>query len=487
MKPTRQGRELSHIRIIFAIKHHARASSDRANTNMMTEDIKCPLPQSEEALVPYIHTRLEALRMRLGATDYLTSQLGGLDDSITHVELACPSPLLHTKHNASSIPDGVYASYIAALDSHHQARARHERLRKELEELAAQHVKSKAEAATARKHDALADYVSLLRQRRQRNSLTVFSDTLSHISDVQPDPISTNLRRAVKERLGDPPEPPRSLPQSKETGLKLESLTLRLKKDVLTAKHDMDKATRRLTTAREGCGGVPGPSLSTQVHALRCARDALINWMEGELAKISEDDEEAEKGNSSQVEVDRELLSPEDLQQRIDRFYATYIDSRKRLVAAISVCTSQADAGSRSCLVLPAQDDTPSMTSNDKQSTPSNVDTSQLLPFLPVLQHIASSEKALMQQQTYLGRQFSSLSASNLDLIRRLAGESHLVAPGVRSPLAWVEAAQEASRETESFVERLLIAGERDAQDVERQLEQKRRRRELLAKLIEAA
>lgn len=103
--------------------------------------MSCPIPQVEDALSPYIHTRQETHRIRQTLTEYLKKQLQ--DDSeqpLSHLSLTCPPPSL--KANTTSIPsEGLYKQYLEALAAHQRAQERYAAIKEEIHELNDDHVR----------------------------------------------------------------------------------------------------------------------------------------------------------------------------------------------------------------------------------------------------------------------------------------------------------------------------------------------------------
>lgn len=102
--------------------------------------MSCPIPQVEDALSPYIHTRQETHRIRQALTEYLKTQLHhDSEQPLSHLSLTCPPPSLKAK--TTSIPsDGLYKQYLEALTARRRAQERYAAIKEEIHELNDEHV-----------------------------------------------------------------------------------------------------------------------------------------------------------------------------------------------------------------------------------------------------------------------------------------------------------------------------------------------------------
>lgn len=97
--------------------------------------MSCPIPQVEDALSPYIHTRQETHRIRQTLTEYLEKQLHDESEQpLSHLSLTCPPPSLKAK--TILLPsDGLYKQYLEVLRSHQHAQERYAAIKEEIHEL----------------------------------------------------------------------------------------------------------------------------------------------------------------------------------------------------------------------------------------------------------------------------------------------------------------------------------------------------------------
>ncbi|KAK3068357.1 hypothetical protein LTS18_000695, partial [Coniosporium uncinatum] len=235
--------------------------------------LPCPLPQVQEALSPYIHPREETLRIRQSLTSHLTSQLassrtrrdGDADGDgnriISRLELACPPPTATTTTSleAKRVPadfTGLRRRYLEAVQANADARAKYDGVKAEILELRrrdagrAQSGRSgsgRGEADVEAEAEAARAYVALLRRRRLHGRLQIVQRSLAQLVELEPSPVVGDVAVMVRERVGEAPEPPLAAAgagageREGPVGV-VEGLTLKLKKEVLLAKHGLDRA-----------------------------------------------------------------------------------------------------------------------------------------------------------------------------------------------------------------------------------------------------
>ncbi|KAF2088144.1 hypothetical protein K490DRAFT_64818 [Saccharata proteae CBS 121410] len=506
--------------------------------------VPCPLPLVEEALRPYIHTRQETLQIRRAVTQHCAGHFRPLDDdddeqqSLSHLALACPlsppspedagsgSKARRRQQQRRSIAGGstgedeveftgLRKKYLDALRAHRAARERYDALSAELNEmrvLDASSEKGGEERALMTDstvavgggggHDGgVQPYISLLRQRRRLARLQVLQATLDQLADTQANPTRIDLKELLRKRVGEPPNPPSSSSAAQTAGAAGEGdavrdLVFRLKKDLLLAKRSLDaengaraSVQRKLAFSDDGedegdfLGGGK-PTLKTQVRALRCARDELISWVEGELAKIGAEDGDQEDEDDAQGARpgDYDDNAESSYEDQVQAMYDRYLSSRTALIEAIAETTTAAaklQAPSPSPI---KQDPSPEKKTSQPSPRPS-VPPSAILPHIPSLLQNAQDDRALLQQTTYLRHRLDGSADALRQLVQRLASESHLVPHHATSSREWARAAAEARMETDAFVEESVRSGEGDVEAARAVLEELRSRRERFERL----
>ncbi|KAF2099613.1 hypothetical protein NA57DRAFT_55566 [Rhizodiscina lignyota] len=415
--------------------------------------LPCPLPQVQEALEPYIHTRQETRRIREAIAQHFSSSV---DSKLyTPLRLACPTPSANINEPPDGL-DGLYRRYYDALRANIAARESYAAVKRELDE-----ARDRSIASTVQPEDGHEDrnsvqtYLQLQRQRRQYNKLQIIQDTVRSLNEQAPQTINGDIGAVLKESLGEAPEAPKLILRPGASDAQLDGLIFRLKRELLLTKNTMDEAIRVNVETHEQTKSSPEPSVETQVYALRHARDQLIGWIEGELAKIGEDDSsiiesEKEENNAG------ELPSSEVAKEQIQTLYDKYVESRKRLVESVDSAVATANAQ----LSHPTQRSDPSANKKTQQeSEGASLRFTDLITCVPNIVQASRTERSLIQQASYLRRQLGVASDDMRVTIQRLAGESYLVPPDASSMYDWARAATAKSNENDGFVREQLLAG----------------------------
>jgi len=205
------------------------------------------------------------------------------------------------------------------------------------------------------------------------------------------------------------------------------------------------------------------PSLQVQVHALERARDELVDWVQGELAKMEENSVFLE--DASPIKRPVNAVAPVDLasaESQIRESYNKYIEARAGLLEAHASLQQPLDVQTEN------QNGGQSIPSEDSNATTTKPvrPTTKLLPCLPHLAKIANNERSLLQQSVYLQNQMASANQDMEEALLRLSGESHLLPAGSKDVAIWGKMAREAEAVTEEFVKERLQASRQEVGSV---------------------
>jgi hypothetical protein len=413
-------------------------------------DLPCPLPQVEEALLPFIKTRQETLVVRQTLSSLLLEQVGR-EVPITQLILGAPTPPdLQSRPTKS---DGLYRQYSQALAAHRRAQAQYEEVKSDLDYLREQGAASRENSA--RDSDGgPRDYVKLLWQRRQHGKVQIVQTALSRLLEVEAQPAEVDVKSFVREKLGPPPDPPTMDVDQEQTESKVESLVFRFKKELIAAKSRVEDANAEKTKAEERVASLPKVPLRAQLLALDRTREELVAWMESELGKISEDSEQSvlETGPHTHGEG----YSKDQVDSQVQELYGRYVAARQSLLNNVQAVVHESQVSppkvshSRRSSVQPLPKNDPAEKA---------LSSADLLPFLPALLQSSRDEAALLQQTTFLRRQLNLASSETKKTVQRLAGESHLVGPDASDTDAWEAAAEESAKKTEAFVKEHVNTG----------------------------
>lgn len=446
----------------------------------------CPLLQVEEALAPYIRTRQETLRIRQALTKRLRSQLQ-VEGDLTHFSLVAPSSSLQAD-DASSLPDGLYSQYLEALNAHRKVQEQYEALKVEIQELQQTHQNLSDNVSS---DGSIGDHIKLLRQRQQRRKLEIIQDALTQLEETEPNATRIDLKAELKEKLGEPPQPP-SVPIEQNDGdTEMDDLIFRLKKELLTAQSHFDHANATKAEVDARTKSLPEPSAAAQITALRAARDELITWIEGELAKIPENETEGDVSdsalehfspNDNHQTSEAMLLTDEEIIAQVYSSYDRYVETRRVLIQQVKATSHQ--AGSLTAAAPEEPYSRPGTSpSKDTAGKLSQLQALDILPYLPTLIASSRTESGLLQQSAHLRRQLILTSEETSRTIQRLAGESYLVSPSAISMEAWAKAADDAAAKVKGFVEEQVRVGDESLQVAREGLQTISRRKEASEKL----
>ena len=427
-------------------------------------EFTCPLPAVQEALAPYIHNRAETLQIRREIDQYFFARLENEDENATHLTRAFLSDVANPSQFPAPI-DGVRRSYVKALQAHVTARTKFEGLRSELEELKQRTAKANDKQTDLQKTRGMDEYVALLALRQRQRRLEVIRTYLgAFTSDVNG--LNMGLRDAVKRAIGDHPEAPPPLSGNGNDRKRSDELILKLKKAVLVAKYDMDRATEINDTQRDGMKS----DLSGEVHALRHARDELVSWIEEQLAKVPEEpsihenDDAAPEANKSASQT----TTFSDIEDQ----YKSYIASRESLIHLVNSIDNPSALPaptSPTKRTLFSRHAPKSSAHSPTHATRPNVSAPQepsqiitLLPHIPALKDSSRTSQALLSQNAFLRRQLAGAEDDRKTTLERLAQESHLLPGGAQASIsAWSQAAAGGRKEMRKFVEEKTSVGEK--------------------------
>ncbi|KAG9188505.1 hypothetical protein G6011_02428 [Alternaria panax] len=423
----------------------------------------CPIPEVDRALSSYINTREDTLRIRRALSKYLTSSLRPVNAASQgqHLNHECPQNLFAANTNPPGLKD-ARLEYLQALRARSQAQARRRELQASLEDLRNRFEdENPTQPESEYDNEVTRGYVSLLRQRRRYAELQVIQESLDKLLTAKPSTAAADPRLSIKSAIGEQPDLPAERLEQLSQAEEDQTWVFKLKQEVLEARTAMERAQAARKKAQDQLQGEP--SLQVQVHALEKARDELINWVQGELAKMEEDSVFLE--DASPVKRSVNVAAPVDLasaETQIRESYNRYTEARASLL--------EAHASLQQPLDVQADDQ------NDGHSTPSEEakttatkpvrPITKLLPYLPHLNQIANSERSLLQQSVYLQNQITSADQDIEEALLRLSGESHLLPAGSKDVAAWGKAAREAEAATEAFVKERLQASRQEVSSV---------------------
>ncbi|KAI4915532.1 hypothetical protein J4E90_003977 [Alternaria incomplexa] len=429
----------------------------------MPAQTTCPIPEVDRALSSYINSREDTLRIRRALSKYLTSSLRPVNAATQnqHLNHECPQNLSAANTNPPGLKD-TRLEYLQALRANSQAQARHRELQTSLEDLRNRYVdENPTQPESEYDNEVTRGYVALLRQRRRYAELQVIQESLDKLLTAKPSTAAADPRASIRNAIGEQPDLPAERLEQLSQAEDDQDWVFRLKQEVLEARTAMERAQAARQKAQDEMPGEP--SLQAQVHALERARDELVDWVQGELAKMEEDSVFLE--DASPVKRPVSVTAPVDLasaETQIRESYNKYIEARASLLEAhaslqqpLDVQTDDQNGGQ----TTPNEDGKAAATKPIRPIT-------KLLPYLPHLTQIANNERSLLQQSVYLQSQIASADQNIEEALLRLSGESHLLPAGSKEVAAWGKTARESEAATEKLVKERLQAARQEVGSV---------------------
>ncbi|KAF3050312.1 hypothetical protein E8E11_010501 [Didymella keratinophila] len=414
----------------------------------MPAESACPIPGVDRALSSYINSRDDTLRIRRTLSRYLTSSVRPVNNATQsqHVNHECPQGISATSTNPPGLEDSRIA-YLHALRAKAQSEAKHRELQASLEDLQSRHLDENPTLPQADHDDeSTTSYIALLRQRRKLAELNVVQESLEKLLAAKPPTQHHDPRDHLQDTIGEQPDLPAERLEQITQPEDNQSSIFKLKQEVLEARGRMDQANLTRKQASNALRDQPG--LQAQVRALERARNEIVEWMQGELAKMEEDSVFLE--DASPIKRSMQDDAPLDLESakaRIRASYDRYCAARIALIESYSNLAERPHEASRTERDATAKDSA-ELGKETKMIRPNT----KLLPHLPLLARSAQNERSLLQQAVYLQSQLAASDQELEEALLRLSGESHLLPAGTKDASAWGKVAKETENATEAFV-----------------------------------
>ncbi|KAH6638324.1 hypothetical protein C7974DRAFT_158838 [Boeremia exigua] len=418
----------------------------------MPAETACPISGVDRALSSYINSRDDTLKIRRTLSRYLTSSLRPVNHATQNQHMVHEHPLGISA--ASTNPPGLKESritYLQALRARSQAEAKHRELQTSLEDFQNRHVDENPTLPRQGQDDeSTRGYINLLRQRRKLAELTVIQESLEKLLCAQPTKRHHDPRDHVQEVIGEQPDLPAERLEQIAQPEDNQSSIFRLKQEVLDARSRMDRANIARQQANSTVRGRSG--LQGQINALEKARNEIVEWMQGELAKMEEESVFLEDASPIKRSVHEDtLVDLESAEARVRASYNRYIAARVELIKTYESLDEPLPEGKKT------ESDDAAKSSAESLRDPNLVrPITKLLPHIPQLARSAQNERFLLQQAVYLQSQLAASDQETEEALLRLSGESHLLPAGSKEASAWGKVAVEAESATETVVKKLL-------------------------------
>jgi hypothetical protein len=418
----------------------------------------CPVVEVDQALSTFIHSREETLKIRRTLSSYLITSLRPANAATKsqHLNHECPQNISATSTNPPGLR-GSRLEYLQTLRAYAQAQARYRELQASLEDVHQRHIdETPIQAQPDFDRGSAQNYVALLCQRRRIAELQIVQDSLEKLFVARPFYVPQDPKDLVHETIGEQPDLPAERLEQISQDNDDQTWIFRLKQEVLESRSNMDQANAARGEARSRSRG--RSSLFHQVHALKRARDEIVEWVQGELAKMEEDSVFLEDASP----IKRPMNTPVDLssaEKRIRHAYDQYTASRAGLLKGYQGLQHT---------TTPLTNEANHFENNfDPQQRPHvQIPMTKVVPHLPHLVRTANNDRSLLQQSVYLQSQIMSSNQDIEEALLRLAGESHLLPAGSKDVAAWGKTAGEADAATEEIVNSHLQASREEVGSV---------------------
>jgi hypothetical protein len=385
-----------------------------------SDTIPDPLKKLQRSLKPYVKQRQEATHIRRVLAAHLNANL----DPDGH-PAPRPLSLIDASCSAESTPHGIRGlqkEYLRCIRTNVNARREYDQISK------AHKAEKQAHASAPRGNetggDSMETFLSLVKQQQKHEVLCIIQDYIDMLGQ-KPTAAAEYLdpKEVLKDVKSLPQVPPEVLHvsggQQRSAGVDLKDLVDRLEKSLLGAKLLLKREQKLLAKVKSDQEKLRA-SEASRLQALGTTRNELINWIESELARASENSPEAEDegaisspGKKPTESIDAQLAS-------IQRQYSRYTKARQCLVIA---ATTQLDTQPGET----ASDETSDLVVGLSESGNANRMSHITFPYLEELVALSNEQKAIIQQKSHLTINLAKQLKESSQSLERLKHESHLL------------------------------------------------------------
>ncbi|KAH8149647.1 uncharacterized protein LAJ45_06278 [Morchella importuna] len=389
-----------------------------------------PLPAVHTALSPYIHPPQETLHIRQLATQHLTNL--SAEKRITDGSGSTDEfrRFLDFELGRKGPDSSVRKEYLIALRENLQAKREYEDILREGDDDSPGDEGGVKVLEEEEEEGWRELYLNTLKLRRQHERLELLRVYLNTVSNPTAEDLAAEAAESFNEQ---PPAPPIQLTAQRGTGIGsdseeikagVEAMILRLEKEVVAAYEALEQEKNRIQDLQEGLHDDPQ---GTKKEALMRARDTLISWLEGQLARTTAggEPEDADMMDATSEEQAEGGSSAQQIVDRIQAAYNNYLRSRTELVHILASASSIDEIGP---LSIDPTDPPTELPGTMKKPIPAP----PILSVLTAMEHLlplTKYAKSLLYQRTQLS---TSLSAQQKQLLRLL--ESSLEKFSIQPP-----------------------------------------------------
>lgn len=314
------------------------------------------------------------------------------------------------------------------------------------------------------------EYLNTLKLRRQHERLELLRVYLNTISNPDPEDLAAETVNGFNE---PPPVMPvqltaqnltASVGTNEEIMAGVEQMVLRLEKEVVGAYEVLETEKVRIQDLQEGLGD---DAKGTKKEALIKARDTLISWLEGQLARTTAGGEPAPDEADSKEANEDEAQTAEQVVDRIHATYKEYLKSREELVYILASASS---TNWDQALTIDKPDTTPPLPATMKKPVPAL----PILRALTAMEHLlplVKYQKSLLYQKTQLSTALSTHQKRLLILLEStLEQQSHpppkITAATISPPIEMAQSLAAASQSASQTAYRAMNKNITDAKKI---------------------
>ncbi|KAF4946228.1 hypothetical protein FGADI_11362 [Fusarium gaditjirri] len=312
---------------------------------------------------------------------------------------------------------GIYRDYIEALKANVDARRNYE-------DAAQSNLPSSSlDKELSSSNELLEEQVSLLKLQAKQARLTAVQ---SHLDSLMQRPAAAPEYLDLEDVFHDAtclPSVPKEVVNSlvAQQSVKKADLTeqvAQLEKTVLRAKLLLRREEQLLRETRANAQSIPDViSNGIRLHALNTTRNELINWIETELSKASEDEDGDEDSSKSHSKSTADQATINNHLNIIKEKYANYLATRRSLLAS---------AGERfESSAVPVL--APSSTKQQVEEPEPASSTYLLTPYIEALLALSKKQRAMITQKAHVNTTLGKEIKDNCQSLSHLEEESQLL------------------------------------------------------------
>lgn len=378
-----------------------------------------------DALSPYVQTRQETLRIRRILTLFVAQSIENSHIKVPSPRsLAVPDDDTRVRHIPPEFT-GVRKRYLHALQTHIKAREAYERQVRGPDEAEVKAIRQNERNARNGTSAAITIQLELLQEQRKYQRLKILQKYLDQLAKQEAAKSNHLSVESIAKAVLPLPELHSGTIAESEHTRSAKDLTLRLQKAVLRAKNNLEIERGQLErlksngSSEENSAKVGSKAPDRRVLALSQTRDELIYWIEQQLAKSTEQENEESRIQSSRT--DKIPLNIARRRKDIEERYEEYLRARRSLISSLSKMYDP-------IMSTPIETQETSSSQRCEGDDTLHQEADLVLPyviesFIPA----ADTHKTYLQQESYLAKILQSEINETDKVLSKMADESHLL------------------------------------------------------------